>query len=640
MNKSKVKDYNPFDWPDEFRNSISKGPIVLFLGSGISMDSPSCLPNGNHLKNDIFETILSNEKLSESLIKETRDVVSIYRLEVFLYLIDEWAGIEWRYLLDFMLDAQPNLNHYGVAHLVRENWVKHVVTTNFDCLIEDAFKEYDIPINLKYSNADFEHWSPNGCVPGIFKLHGSLVDASGNSTRETIIGSITQVANQLAPGLSQHKASFLRYIMENFIVIFLGYSGRDEFDIYPMIYNSDVKQIIWVSHSSAEKPPEFEFYNEAIEREHPDPIYHLMLKHKNTIRAHCHSSSFISDLSEFLTGHHVKIEDRFIQEELRRPEPVRSLKSPYSFIGHLLRSGNRWKSAAEAIDLALGDRAIGDNYYLAELYRNRGICAKELGSLSEAYKHLEKAFNLCESEYSDWGEDSTEPFIHQRHFIMMSQICEDIGLIYFQDKDFDNALNWIKQAISWSKRIIRPNNRTIRPKQYAFLARNFGNLGLIYLERGIKYESIQDLENANIYFESAVMGEASVGNIVGLVRSTNNWAYFSMITSQWRDALNKSTQCLILMKTLHGSFPKNEIMNTSAMVVCSLCALASNRDEAEGLLQECMQLERVKELIEKCVKLYEIAERQGFVFARKPEEQVKYIPMIFGLVSMTFDGNI
>jgi len=631
-----VQDHSFSDWPEEFRNCISKGPLVVFLGSGISRDHPSGIPTGDNLKNDIFEAIIQKRKLSESVVKEARDVVSQYRLEVFLFLIDEWAGTKWRYLLDFMLDAQPNLNHYTIAHLIHTNKIKHVVTTNFDCLIEDAFKEYDLPINLYYSDADFEQWSINESIlGGIFKLHGSLVDVSRESTHETITGSITQVANKLTPGLSQNKADFLRYVLENFVVIFLGYSGRDEFDIYPAIYNSNAKQIIWISHKNEDKLPEFEFYTNVIEKE-PDHIDQLILKHKNTIRVHYNTSSFISHLSEFLTGNRIKMDDQFIHKELKHHGYVPSANSPYLLIGLLLRYSNNWKSAAKAFDLALGDTKKEDRYYLADIYRGKGICSKEVDNSSDALKYFKKAHNLCESEYSVF-EKNTDPFIHQRHFRMMSQICEDIGLTYYNDEDLDNALNWVERAGEWSTRLVHPN-------QIRFLARNCGNLGLIYFNLCLEHDNNEQyLEEANLCFQCAVSGEEIVGNIVGLAKSLNNWAYLYVRTFQWEEALYRNTICLALMKSLQGPFSKYEMDRAVSMVVCSLCGLAPDSNKAEILLKELQGRVQLlqQESFEECVKLYKITEKRGLVFMHKPEpEQAKDIVNIFRIVFKTVNDKL
>ena len=57
---------------------------------------------------------------------------------------------------------------------------------------------------------------------------------------------------------------------------------------------------------------------------------------------------------------------------------------------------------------------------------------------------LEKTKEIYLSEYArlteEEDDEEPDPSFHQKHFLKMSLLHEDIGLVYFQDKDLDNAL--------------------------------------------------------------------------------------------------------------------------------------------------------------------------------------------------------
>ncbi len=127
------------------------------------------------------------------------------------------------------------------------------MTTNFDSLIEKACRNLEIPYQLIIEAEDFKKAVSNFSSDEsgrIIKFHGSL---TGNNDRDmtfTMQASLSQVAN----GLSSEKADLLQLILENYDFFAFGYSGNDDFDIYPKMFTTaSAKKSIWCCH--ADEPP-------------------------------------------------------------------------------------------------------------------------------------------------------------------------------------------------------------------------------------------------------------------------------------------------------------------------------------------------------------------------------------------------
>lgn len=85
-------------------------------------------------------------------------------------------------------DLPPNIPRYNVNHEFFAHWLKNrrgtVVTTNFDCLIEQAWKHInppsDAPLWVIKKPEEFQDWLSivTSTASAIWKLHGSAEDPS------------------------------------------------------------------------------------------------------------------------------------------------------------------------------------------------------------------------------------------------------------------------------------------------------------------------------------------------------------------------------------------------------------------------------------------------------------------------------
>ncbi|MFX1277560.1 MAG: hypothetical protein ACFFAT_21285, partial [Promethearchaeota archaeon] len=110
---------------------LSKEEKITFLiGAGCSMEAPSNLPSAREFVKELVKTCAPSEEIETILNLESLRYEAI--VEIVEKIIDKNLAF-----LDFLeLKTEPNIIHYFLANnILIEN---HVITTNFDYLIERA----------------------------------------------------------------------------------------------------------------------------------------------------------------------------------------------------------------------------------------------------------------------------------------------------------------------------------------------------------------------------------------------------------------------------------------------------------------------------------------------------------------------
>ena len=622
----------PANWPDALMAAVRSGPLALFVGSGVSRDRPSLLPTGNELRDAMFDAIVSHSIMPEHLLDAARVIALRCRPESFLYILEEWQGTDWKKSLQFMLDVPPNDNHRLIARLAETKRVRSILTTNFDCLVESSMGQ-SVSFRQIFRNQDFKAYAGDKSTTAVLKLHGSLADTKGNLTQETIMASLTKVADRVTPGFAAEKALVLDEILQSHVVVFLGYSGRDEFDIRPVIEGASAKQIIWVSHIGKREKFRVVRASDIDSKAQLDSPDELMMAHPGMIRIYAHTRTFLSDLCAFLVAGPADEQETASEEgqEPARKVPSSLLtKSPFSFLALVFRMARDWKHGAEASELALSDMLYlrgANDHSVAELYRHRGACRKGLGQFEAARADFDRALKLCEEEYADRYEQSANPLVHQAHFVMMSQICEDVALTDLAAGELDSAEEWMRKAVWWSKRLTFP-------RQIAFFARNCANWSLIAKEKFLKTRDRSKLAEAFQLAKASEVGTAS-GALVELVRSLSNEALLCLETQRWNEALAKAMKGLSIAAQTEGPHGETELRNLKATAVAALCGLATDDDEATACLQCTAQEGRTLDAsaVHACLEVFGEAKRLGLCFANNPEAVSRSVKGVFDLVS-------
>lgn len=623
----------PPGWPEDLRAGVRSGPLALFVGSGVSRDGPSFLPTGDELRDALFDAVVSQGEVPADLLHAARAIARRCRPESFLYILEEWQGTDWKTSLRFMLDVPPNANHRVIARIAATGKVRAILTTNFDCLLEKAM-EGEVRFRQILHDDDFRTFASDASPVHVFKLHGSLVDAKGEPTQETILASLIELADRVTPGFSREKAQVLDQMLRSHVFVFVGYSGRDELDIQPFIERAPARQIIWVSHTDDSE--EFRVVRSAdIDRKKPlDPPSKLMRAHPDMIRVYANTRMFLSSLCDCLVGELPTDQDSEgegeAEESACRTPALLIEKSPFSFLALAFRMAREWQHGAEAAELALSDMVYAKKapaHVVAESHRNRGVCLKELGHFEAARADFQRALGLCERAYLGIYQELTDTRIHQAHFSMMSQICEDLALTDLAADELDRADEWINKAVWWSKRLVYP-------RQITFVTRNLANGSLIAKEKFLKTGLSSDLEEA-LQLAAASTASAASGSLVELVRSLNNWAWLLLEIKHWEEALSKAIEALSLAQITQGPHAKSEIKNLLVVVVVALCGLTSDEEAAADWLQRVLR-ENAHPLdastVHTCLELFGKARRQGLCFAKNPEAALICLEGVLDLV--------
>jgi tetratricopeptide (TPR) repeat protein len=251
--------------------------VALLLGSGVSIASG--LPSGMAFNRDIVDSLAVEsgvrQRLERCLITHDRD--SGVRFEQVIEYISVCTP-KWTNVFDiFDVPAYPNRLHYFAASILANGG--SVFTTNFDSLIEVAFLTLDRAVGIKNgrtlrsvyeegfnagSDTSFEKYLELPHSPALFKLHGSIrrivTDASEAVTlKRTDCSSVRAILARIGDrtaqfGLPPASSEVFARHLKNRILLVVGYSGLDDFDVLPSLcsHAEDIRGLIWIAHQQSE----------------------------------------------------------------------------------------------------------------------------------------------------------------------------------------------------------------------------------------------------------------------------------------------------------------------------------------------------------------------------------------------------
>ena len=205
--------------------------MAFFYGAGISIKSG--LPAGFQLKSTLVGGCTA----------VNRDIDSVCRtalpLEDILDNFSVYTNIDP--LLRIFENGKPNATHILLAHLIDSGFVNDVCTTNFDCLVEKSLHACG-PIDFNLLTSD--QYNKNPTIPTIFKLHGTISD------RKSMMLRIRDVARKKRNKLTIDALNHIFSTGPHDVVLVMGYSCSDHFDINPIIRNMSGprKTILYLKH--------------------------------------------------------------------------------------------------------------------------------------------------------------------------------------------------------------------------------------------------------------------------------------------------------------------------------------------------------------------------------------------------------
>jgi len=231
---------------------VLRGGTTVFAGAGISVSAG--LPLGGELVQRYLRALGRNaigdvRRLQNTLSSES----SRLRPEMLFEFVLQQCGPSALAPLVGFLDAKPHMPHLFLAECLRHGNI--VVTTNFDTLIEDACEELVVAYRVIGQRREFMKVAaePVAALGGsIIKLHGTLERGGPFGPDSPLVAALSQVGGGLPPW----KSKLLRTVLTNSPIIFVGYSGGDEFDILPVLLGTSARPaMFWCEHRQGAWPP-------------------------------------------------------------------------------------------------------------------------------------------------------------------------------------------------------------------------------------------------------------------------------------------------------------------------------------------------------------------------------------------------
>ncbi|WP_374009900.1 SIR2 family protein [Leifsonia sp. LS-T14] len=215
-------------------------PCVLFLGSGISIPSPSSQPSAAWIL-QVFIRRLARGLVPDGVLSELLDR---WPLPEFVYgvceryfgsgVYDVWSALElWR----SHSSLGPNAGQLTAVH-VAAGCGKPILTPNFDNFLEEAAAVLGLKVvrDVAWPGHGFSPAPAQQGVVNLWKLHGTAEE----------IGSVFSSVRTLTTPQVGVREAIRRALSDDARLVLAGYSGRD-LDLFPHVAGvTTAKSPIWV----------------------------------------------------------------------------------------------------------------------------------------------------------------------------------------------------------------------------------------------------------------------------------------------------------------------------------------------------------------------------------------------------------
>lgn len=218
-------------------------PLTVLAGSGVSIWNPTNLPTGVSFSNSIFRAIFdqSPEASADPAFNRLEELYNNIPFESVMEKCPE-QEILMQVVREIFDVSQYNPIHEALAGALGEGRVNAIITTNYDCCIDQALADhFNCPIGPLMGEVSRivrkeEITDDTPREAGVyFKIHGSADDASGESL-------VFRLSHEST--LDERKRSLLRALLAGKTLLILGYSGLD-FEICPELPLLQPACILW-----------------------------------------------------------------------------------------------------------------------------------------------------------------------------------------------------------------------------------------------------------------------------------------------------------------------------------------------------------------------------------------------------------
>jgi len=556
-------------------NGILTPELAFFVGAGISNDPPSNLPLFGKLNEQLIR-LTTGEVLSE---EEYEDLSIKIRPEVVLQILRETLSKQLMYdLLTFirniMAKAEPNHYHFFLAQALKQGYC--VFTTNYDNLIEKACEKIGLNVEGEgrkcYTDKHFtqfveEYLKRVKKVGGfLFKLHGSIEDI------QSILDTLTEVGK----GLSESKKEVLQYFSQNFNFVFMGYSCRDDFDIFPELLKMPSERgICWFCYVK-EGLDIIIFSKRIIELEYKQEknkplgvsknwetinVNELLLSRRNSIKVICNPSEFVRRMAKVF--HECKFTERDILEDGEIKKQFASLVKNIDEYHKYLIAG-RLFHYLEIFDKAEKYFKKAEN--LTQKEEEKAIAQKWQADTYYRWETYQKAVKILTQKTLPYYERIVDTF-------GIVQVSIDVANNLRRLRDFPDALKYLERA----KDLLERNREEFKEKEQFNLeyGKCLNILGLTLMGEGDSRKDLQKIQKGLEFCErsreireftgdkiSVADSENAIGLILciiaGHLKRSNRERAIQLIMSDLEIVMNGLTLKGGALKYLKGALDKKE----------------------------------------------------------------------------------
>lgn len=233
-----------------FSVEANQGVYALLLGSGISYSSG--IPTGWGVLKELCRRIMlvdgSEEQDEIKWYEEKFGIPPLY--DEVIGMLAKTSSERNGLLKEFFEPTEEDLKegrkvptaaHKAIAELVKQGYIKVIVTTNFDRLTEQALDEFNVQYQTLYHESDIEGMKPLAhadCT--ILKIHGDY--------RDTRFKNITDELESYSTNLSV----LLQHIFDDYGLIVSGWSAEWDTALRDIIKSVKGRRYSWYWHSFSE----------------------------------------------------------------------------------------------------------------------------------------------------------------------------------------------------------------------------------------------------------------------------------------------------------------------------------------------------------------------------------------------------
>jgi hypothetical protein len=288
-------------------DDLKNGQLVIFAGSGISVDPPSNLPAGNKWRKQLLDKMESICKKHIISIDKT-EWVNARKSHRFLMpetIFEHTYRIFGEKSLKFfdVLDTKNfNFCHKVLSNFASKGMLKKLITLNFDVLIEEALNSEHVGYIVITPKNEWKINQHLGQHITLYKPHGSfpLNEKYRDQKYDDLIYSLSTIQQNPLEKVEQNIIEMTK----DRSILFIGYSDND-LDIFPIFFNNSnlFNKVYW-----------FE-YQEEKNRRNPEDIF----KDRENLMHWIEKNQYyciIGNLSEFFD----LLTKYYLNEDLKRLE--------------------------------------------------------------------------------------------------------------------------------------------------------------------------------------------------------------------------------------------------------------------------------------------------------------------------------